>query len=167
VGVEFLNWNEDETRYWPSERRNEVKEFILRRGDIVIAMDRPFVSEGFKIAKVMENDLPALLLQRVGRFIPSEHIHNEYLWAYLHAPVFRHHLLKNQQGTDLPHISKFDIESAPIQLRPMNEQIHIATRFQSLSNALGQAKTHMLKLTTLKQSLLSRLLSRELQDLHV
>ena len=68
VGVGRLVWSDDKTKYFPSERREEVKDSELQDGDIVVAMDRPFVSDGFKIATMTADDLPALLLQRVGRF---------------------------------------------------------------------------------------------------
>lgn len=68
VGVGVLDWSPAKTVYFPSNRRGEVLDYSLSVGDIIIAMDRPFISEGFKIARVAEEDLPALLLQRVGRF---------------------------------------------------------------------------------------------------
>ena len=44
-------------------------------GDIVIAMDRPFLSGGgSRSPRVSEKDLPALLLQRVGRFQPRSEL---------------------------------------------------------------------------------------------
>ena len=87
VGVNRLDWSSDVTKYFPANRRHEVVDFVLKDGDIVVAMDRPFINEGFKIARIKENDLPALLLQRVGRFQPSNKIHLEFL-IFDHLTLF-------------------------------------------------------------------------------
>lgn len=110
VGVDRTNWEPDETRFWPTERRIEAADYILREGDIVIAMDRPFVSDGFKVAELGRDDLPALLLQRVGRFEVKGSGHRKLVWAFVHSRAFHYQLLSQQEGTDLPHISKAQIE---------------------------------------------------------
>lgn len=135
VGVNRLLWGGEITCYWPTERRNEVLDYILNAGDLVIAMDRPFISEGFKIAKVSEHDLPALLLQRVGRFRLSKKIEAGYLWAFLHSESFKWQLQRMQKGTDLPHISRFDIEGTLIPALGLNEQVDTAELFSSVANA--------------------------------
>lgn len=110
VGVDCTSWEPEETRYWPSEQRSEVEDFLLNEKDIVIAMDRPFVSEGFKVAMIQTEDLPALLLQRVGRFKLRSDAFHPILWAFVHSPSFQYQLEVQQEGTDLPHISKAQIE---------------------------------------------------------
>lgn len=135
VGVNRLLWGSDTTCYWPSERRNEVFDYVLSAGDIVIAMDRPFISEGFKIARVSGDDLPALLLQRVGRFKLSGNITADYLWAFLHSESFKWQLQRMQKGTDLPHISRFDIEGTMIPAVGLDEQVATAELFSSVADA--------------------------------
>ena len=135
VGVNRLLWGSDITCYWPTERRNEVLDYVLSAGDLVIAMDRPFISEGFKIAQVTESDLPALLLQRVGRFRLNGKIAPEYLWAFLHSESFKWQLQRMQKGTDLPHISRFDIEGTLIPVLSLEEQAATAALFSTTAHA--------------------------------
>jgi type I restriction enzyme, S subunit len=135
VGVNRLIWDPEVTCYWPSDRRSEVLDYVLNVGDLVIAMDRPFISEGFKIAKVKECDLPALLLQRVGRFRLTGGISSEYLWAFLHSESFKWQLQRMQKGTDLPHISKFDIEGTLIPVLQMDDQIDLAQQFSAIDTS--------------------------------
>lgn len=135
VGVNRILWGSDITCYWPTERRNEVLDYVLSAGDIVIAMDRPFISEGFKIARISVHDLPALLLQRVGRFRLSNKIAADYLWAFLHSESFKWQLQRMQKGTDLPHISRFDIEGTLIPALDLNEQVATAGLFTSVADA--------------------------------
>ena len=41
---QHVDWSD--ARYWPIRRRDEFANFVLRRGDIVLAMDRPWISTG-------------------------------------------------------------------------------------------------------------------------
>ncbi len=136
VGVNQLLWSSEITCYWPTDRRTEVSEYILKAGDIVIAMDRPFIAEGFKIARVSESDLPALLLQRVGRLQPKDGVNPDYLWTFFHSESFKWQLQRQQKGTDLPHISKFDIEGTLIPRIPLTEQVAVAQQFSEAEAAV-------------------------------
>jgi len=117
IAVNATSWEPSETRYWPVSRRSEFAEYILNEGDIVIAMDRPFVGGGFKIARLRANDMPCLLLQRVGRFQVQDEATRELVWAFTHSPSFQWQLQAQQEGTDLPHISKAQIESTLLPLQ--------------------------------------------------
>lgn len=111
VGVDRIHWPKADTRYWPTNRRSEVARFVLNPGDIVIAMDRPFIADGFKAAQIQRSDLPALLLQRVGRFQAPDETTRALVWAFVHSRSFQLQLMAQQEGTDLPHISKSQIDS--------------------------------------------------------
>lgn len=138
VGVNRLNWDADITCYWPAERRTEVSEYVLAEGDIVVAMDRPFISDGFKIARIQSKDLPALLLQRVGRFKVGRNVDASYLWAFLHSESFKWQLQRMQKGTDLPHISKFDIEGTLLPELSIDDQVAVAERFSEIERSLPE-----------------------------
>lgn len=135
VGVNQLNWEPEITCYWPTERRSEVSEYVLIAGDIVIAMDRPFIAEGFKVARIAQDDLPALLLQRVGRFKVGEQVEANCLWVFLHSESFKWQLQRMQKGTDLPHISKFDIEGTLMPKLTLDEQTAVAECFSEIDTS--------------------------------
>jgi len=156
VGIHGCEWAKEETKYWDESQYDDFKVFQLQKDDIVIAMDRPFVGDGFKVSKVTEADLPALLLQRVTRLRTSPELHLDYLWAFLQSKVYQNHLQKNQQGTQLPHISKFDIEGAVIPLRSKDEQKSLSEKFKSFVVAIEQTKTHLTNLIELKKKLLEK-----------
>ena len=156
VGIHGCEWAKEETKYWDESQYEDFKIFQLQKDDIVIAMDRPFVGDGFKVSKVTEADLPALLLQRVARLRTSPELHLDYLWAFLQSKVYQNHLQKNQQGTQLPHISKFDIEGAVIPLRSKDEQKSLSEKFKSFVAAIEQTKTHLANLIELKKKLLEK-----------
>jgi restriction endonuclease S subunit len=132
VGVNAVDWTPAITRTWPPDRVCEVADYCLREGDIVIAMDRPFISEGFKIARLAEKDVPSLLLQRVGRVRVTEGVNPGFVWAFLHSRRFQRELHRLQKGTDLPHISRFDIESTTLPRGAADRQASIAEQFDEL-----------------------------------
>src|SRR5712691_5479063 len=61
----ILRW--DGAKRWPRNATNDVAEYWLREGDIILAMDRPWIEAGLKYASVRDTDLPSLLVQRVAR----------------------------------------------------------------------------------------------------
>lgn len=127
VGVGSFDWSEGTTKYFPKDRVVEFSEYFLHENDIIIAMDRPFISSGFKVARLQKSDLPCLLLQRVGRLTPKVNCSPDWLWQITSAGSVRSHLEKQQVGTDLPHISKSDIESCKIAIPTLSEQKEIAS----------------------------------------
>jgi hypothetical protein len=119
-----------------------VAEFVLHEGDIVIAMDRPFISEGFKVAALTADDLPALLLQRVGRFTMDDITHRPLVWAFVHSRSFQFQLLVQQEGTDLPHISKAQIEGAVMPRQSLQATL-LQQAFSEASSAILAARREL------------------------
>lgn len=61
----YVDW--DIAKRWPATDTETYKRFKLVPGDVVVAMDRPWVTAGLKWAYIKRNDPPALLVQRVAR----------------------------------------------------------------------------------------------------
>jgi type I restriction enzyme, S subunit len=124
-----LIWN-DEKRLAAS-RVDDFQEYQLRAGDIVIAMDRPLISSGLKIAMVGPEDDGAFLVQRVATPACSNFIQNRYLWWLLNSPIFIDQINRHSTGSDLPHISGNDILTTPVPLAPVPEQAEIVRRIET------------------------------------
>ncbi|MFG6104506.1 restriction endonuclease subunit S [Leptothoe sp. EHU-05/26/07-4] len=133
-----LRW--EDIAYLPEERILEFSEYRLEQDDIVIAMDRPLISSGLKIARLSAEDLPALLLQRVGRFKMTQAMLSDYLLIFLRSWIFITHIGGQATGTQLPHISATDIKTAPIPLPPLNEQHRIVTKIEALTTRSCKAR---------------------------
>jgi len=101
---------------WPENKSAQFAEFSLKTGDVVIAMDRPWISEGFKIAQVQSEDCPALLVQRVARLRGESQAQGEFLFHLLSQPVFTRHCRPTE--TTIPHISPKDIRSFVFPVPP-------------------------------------------------
>ncbi len=119
---------------WDDEARLPVKlaegylAYSLDAGDIVIAMDRPLISSGLKVARVAPEDAGCLLVQRVARYVPSELVEPDYAWHLINSQHFIEHAVTQATGSDLPHISSNDILTTPIPLPCRAEQREIAQR---------------------------------------
>ena len=77
IGVGSLKWID--TVYWELNEGDELSSYLMTEGQIVLGMDRPWISEGMRIARVTQDDMPCLLLQRVAAITPNAGINDEYL----------------------------------------------------------------------------------------
>lgn len=125
VGVSRLKW--DETVYWRRLPDDGLDIYELQDGDLVIGMDRPLISEGIRVAKVTENDLPCLLLQRVALLKTGDHLDGNYLFGLLSSEMFVAHFSPDTTGVSVPHISPEQINNFVIPVPPIAEQQAIVT----------------------------------------
>ena len=124
VGVSRLKW--DEIVYWKRVPEDKLDIYEMRSGDLVIGMDRPLISEGIRVAKVKESDLPCLLLQRVASLKTGNNLNADYLNALLSSEMFVAHFAPETTGVSVPHISPEQIYNYVIPVPPIGEQEKIA-----------------------------------------
>jgi type I restriction enzyme S subunit len=129
VGVGEIKW--EASKYWPRKDSDEFDRFRLRTGDVVLAMDRPWIEAGLKVSSVRESDLPALLVQRVARLRATEGVDQGFLRAVTAAPGFREHLRGATGGTAVPHISADDIRGYELSIPSLATQQRISAVFSS------------------------------------
>jgi type I restriction enzyme, S subunit len=153
-----LDWRD--MACWPHEKVKEAEAFNLRAGDIVMAMDRPWIAEGFKIARVDGADCPMLLVQRVARIRPKSAVTKEYLLAVLSHGAFARHCKPTE--TTIPHISPKDIRSFAFPLPPLPLQQTFAARIASIEALKGTHRRALVALDALFASLQQRAFSGEL-----
>ncbi|MEZ8280992.1 restriction endonuclease subunit S [Vibrio splendidus] len=107
----------EEKSYLPESFLESHSQFVLKQGDLVMAMTRPVLSGRLKLAKLTDKDVPALLNQRVCRITSNgESYTDEQLSILLRSK----HVVRNINvcilGTDPPNISSKEIEKLPIPL---------------------------------------------------
>ncbi|MDH1475228.1 restriction endonuclease subunit S [Comamonas thiooxydans] len=125
-----LRWRE--AKYWASEAVDTERHLFLALGDVVLAMDRPIISTGLKVARVKAEDLPCLLVQRVCRFRTGDEVTLDYIHIALQSSAFVEHLLSVQNGSSIPHISSAQILSFRLHIPPLSEQTEIVRRVEIL-----------------------------------
>lgn len=159
-----LRWNG--VKRWPKSQADEHSRFQLEEGDIVVAMDRPWVSAGLKHAMVDASDLPALLVQRVARLRSRMGLHRRYLLHLIGSAKFMRYVVGAQTGSGVPHISGGQIQSFLFSKPSMEEQERVAVRLDSLSESVRQLESIYRQKTealdALKRSLLNEAFSGNL-----
>jgi len=157
VGYGELNWSD--RRCLPLELAAAYSDYLLATGNIVIGMDRTFTKQGVKISCLQDEDLPCLLVQRVGRFVPKK-IPVSYMQVILQSPIYQAELMLHQKGMDIPHLSKDEILSPliPMPSNP-NELDRISDQFTRLNSLESINNNQLSKLRLQKAALMQDLLT--------
>ena len=153
-----IDWND--LACWSKLRMNAVAEFALQLGDVVIAMDRPWISAGFKIAQIQQKDLPALLVQRVARLRGKDSCSNSFIFQLLKLPVFTDHCKPTE--TTIPHISPKDIKTFRFPIPPIELQKEFAWRVEAIEQLKTTHRESLAQLNALFASLQHRAFQGEL-----
>ncbi len=147
----IIDWSD--VVYWPNNRVAEFEKFELALGDVVIAMDRPWISTGFKIAQISASDCPSLLVQRVAR-IRGNKVTNAFLYHLLKQQGFARHCKPTE--TTVPHISPNDIRTFRFA-NPTRDALH---EFDSQVGVIEEMRTSIVESEELNDALFASLQQR-------
>jgi type I restriction enzyme, S subunit len=114
------------SKRWPIEDSGKFAKFQLLPGDVVVAMDRPWVPAGLKWAAIREGDPPALLVQRVARLRSSSPLLRQgFIRCLIGSPAFENYVRPITSGVNVPHLSGKQILDFEFRLPPVDEQDEI------------------------------------------
>ncbi|MCD8219629.1 MAG: restriction endonuclease subunit S [Ruminococcus sp.] len=133
-----------------------LETYMLKANDIVMALDHPWILEGFKIAMIDEEHLPALLIQRTAR-IRAINVNQHYLLYRFILGDFDSHC--SVTGSLVPHISAKDIRSFPIMLSPIGLQHQFSAFVQEVDKSKLAIQKSLDELETLKKALMQKYFS--------
>ncbi len=125
-----LRW--DDVKRWPADGTGDYDRYQLEEGDVVLAMDRPWVKAGLKHATISAEDLPCLLVQRTARLRGGANLNNRFLKLLIGSSSFTSHILGVQTGIGVPHISGQQIKDFEFARPPLADQRRIADNLESL-----------------------------------
>ncbi|MGC9236743.1 MAG: restriction endonuclease subunit S [Thiomonas sp.] len=121
----YIRWG-DKTKKWPTARCDGLERYQLAEDDVILAMDRPIVGDGLKMAWIRHEDLPALLVQRVCRLRGKQGVSlTNFIRYVLAAPDFSAHIHRITTGANIPHISGKDIAAYEFELPDLDDQARI------------------------------------------
>ena len=127
----------ENANYWHSS--DGLEKYLLSENDIVLAMDRPWISTGLKIGQISQGDLPALLIQRTAR-IRAIDINPSFIKYMINSRKFELHCKVTE--TTVPHISIKDIKNFHIFIPPFelqNKFAEIVTKIESQKSLVKQS----------------------------
>ncbi|MCF8207944.1 MAG: restriction endonuclease subunit S [Rhodoferax sp.] len=113
------------SKRWPVSEWESLAKYQLRAGDVVVAMDRPWVPAGLKWAYIRGDHPKALLVQRCARLrSKSSNLDQDFLRFVIGGQGFENYVKPITTGVNIPHISgkqildyKFPLPPLPIQQR--------------------------------------------------
>jgi len=159
-----LRW--DDVKKWPKIDTAAYERYWLREGDVVLAMDRPWVKAGLKHATITADDLPCLLVQRTACLRCKPCLDSRFLLYLVRSAAFIRHILGVQTGIGVPHISGQQIQDFAYACPPVADQGRIAARLDALSVEIQNLESifqqKIAALDDLKKSLLHHAFSGQL-----
>jgi type I restriction enzyme, S subunit len=155
-----IDWSD--VRYWPTYRVKGVEKYKLRDGDTILAMDRPWISGGLKVARLGKADLPCLLVQRVARIRPLHTLISDFIYHSLCHPDFAAHCNLVKSETTVPHISPSNIGSFAVPIPPLSLQREFAERVSEIRKLEAEQVASRVRIDDLFQSMLHRSFNGEL-----
>jgi len=136
VGIENTKW--DEVSFLPKEFINTFKKYLLKEGDVVMALTRPILDNKLKVAQIKEVDIPCLLNQRVAKLITKQNLYIKFAYHLVQMPYFINRMNVAMAGTDPPNLGSGDLEKIKISLPPIPEQCAISHILGLMDTAINQ-----------------------------
>lgn len=146
----------EDCKHWPTTEG--LEQFLLAENDIVLAMDRPWISEGFKIAKIKQSELPALLIQRTAR-IRGRDLDQDFLLYMIKHPQFEKHC--NITATTVPHISMKDINGYYVIVPPIELQREYAEVVHQSDKSKFELKQAIADIDNLMRTFMAQSIEKE------
>ena len=151
IGQGRVRW--EGVKRWLRKDNPSLAAYELRENDLVLAMDRPWITAGLKFARVRKGDLPALLVQRVARLRPQEGVDADYLHSIVASPEFTQHIQNVTTGTAVPHISGKQIQEYKFKLPDLATQKAIGRLLMSLDDRITLLRETNATLEAIAQAL--------------
>ena len=116
------------SKRWPVSEWESLAKYQLRAGDVVVAMDRPWVPAGLKWAYIRGDHPKSLLVQRCARLrSKSSKLDQDFLRFVIGGQGFESYVKPITTGVNVPHISGKQILDYKFPLPPLAVQQRIAS----------------------------------------
>ena len=145
----YFEWKD--TAFWDSDKINGLHNYKLESGDVILAMDRPWISSGLKVCVFPENERDTYLVQRVARIRPKQPRLTDYLYSSILSPAFEKHCCPTE--TTVPHISPVELKNFEI-LVPDEKSV---SKYHDIVSKLRRSKGGMEKSLTEANNIFSSL----------
>lgn len=141
VGHGALDWCE--TEYLPENMAGEFARFALVPGDLVLSLNRPFISTGLKLAWIREADCPCLLVQRVACLRPNPTLMRaRYLYLWCNAPAFYQeaHIVPS---SGVPYIATNKVAQMKMRIPSLEVQDCVITTVDRLMSLVDRYESQL------------------------
>lgn len=143
--------------YLPLEYKVNTKNYLLKKGDIVLALTRPITDNQLKIAYIDDDEY--LLNQRVGKLLFSDDTCADFMYNKLTSSKIVCRISSLLIGTDPPNLTGNVLNQINILLPPLAEQEKIAGIFGTWNEAIEKLSSLIEQKKLLKKGLMQKLLT--------
>ncbi|MCT6976161.1 restriction endonuclease subunit S, partial [Salmonella enterica subsp. enterica serovar Yoruba] len=130
----YLDWAD--TKFWPKNKLDKLDNYLINAGDIILAMDRPWISDGLKVCIFPENQRETYLVQRVARLRPRCEYYTNYIYSCIKSPAFEKHCCPTE--TTVPHISPVELKNFEVLIPPDELMIRFHSIVSIINNSLNK-----------------------------
>ena len=153
-----VDW--EKTVFLPAGYWDDYEELRLFSGDVVMALNRPLLGDDLKIGKLGVADTPALLYQRVGKFVPHDMHVTDLIYWFLRSPLFIKRLKSELRGVNIPFINQTRLMEYPVPLFCFSELFQLVSELEQLLSEADQLDktlaTALQQADALRQSILKK-----------
>ena len=152
VWKDVLVW--DEITYISFDDNQVSPSFILKKGDVLMAMTRPVIKSlsSVKIAVVREEDTPCLLNQRVCKFVSDGRLSITWFYNFARTEYFKDNIVGFGSKGMQPNVSAREIESIKMFLPPRYLQDLFAEKIEAIEKQKELVKRSIVETETLFNS---------------
>ena len=168
VGVRLLridnvHWGRikwDSMVFLPPDFIKKESKLVLKKGDILLALNRPLTQGKLKIARCSQADVPSILYQRVGKIYSKDEsqITNSFIF-YLMQHLLPEFIKNESVGSDQPFINLKTLRSLQLKIPEPREQIRIVNILESIDICVETKVAKLSKLKFLRNGISNDLLS--------
>ena len=130
----YLGWAD--TKFWPKNKLEKLDNYLIKAGDIILAMDRPWISSGLKVCIFPENQRETYLVQRVARLRPRCEYYTNYIYSCIKSPAFEKHCCPTE--TTVPHISPVELKNFEVLIPPDELMVNFHSIVSIINNSLNK-----------------------------
>lgn len=155
----YLDFSDDICMRWNST--DGLENYLLEADDILIQMDGALIGKSY--AKIAEEQLPALLVQRVTRArTRSKDACTDFMYQAIQRDFLRY-IGINKTETAVPHLSLNDIYNFKIMVPCLEEQQQIGAYFSNIDNLITLHQCKCDKYSNIKKGMMSDLLTGKIR----
>ena len=159
-----IDW--ENRTFLPPEYVQSHNELVLKKGDVVLALNRPITNNELKVARLTQLDIPCILYQRVGKIDINEGVtvDHDFLYTFFNSEFFKKIINRILIGSDQPYVKTTELlrqrVSIPSDIEEQREIAKITFQTDKLINVMANEGT---RLRIVKKGLMQKLLTGKIR----